>query len=112
MPRQKKRPQLSEEGFFVVAQRFRVLGEEVRLKLLMHLEKRECNVGELVTLTGHSQANVSKHLAILLAGGMVSRRKDGPKVFYSLGDPWVSELCDVMCHRLRRETAGRKSPFL
>ena len=55
MPRKSKRPKLTDEGFQLVAQRFKVLSEPVRLKLLAVLEDGEQNVGQLVTLTGQSQ---------------------------------------------------------
>ena len=111
MPRKSKRPTLTDEGFQIVAQRFKVLSEPVRLKLLAVLEGGEQNVGQLVTLTGQSQANVSKHLATLVAAGMIGRRKAGLNAYYFISDPQISELCDLMCHRLQREFAAKKSPF-
>ncbi|MEO7317384.1 MAG: metalloregulator ArsR/SmtB family transcription factor [Chthoniobacteraceae bacterium] len=58
----------------------------------MHsLEDSEQNVGQFVTLTGQSQANVSKHLATLGAAGMVGRRKEGLNAYYSISDPQISE---------------------
>ncbi len=111
MPRKPKRPKLTDEGFQIVAQRFKVLSEPVRLKLLAVLEEGEQNVGQLVTLTGQSQANVSKHLATLVAAGMIGRRKEGLNAYYFISDPQISELCDLMCHRLKREFAAKKSPF-
>jgi len=111
MPRKSKRPKLTDEGFQIVAQRFKVLSEPVRLKLLAVLEDGEQNVGQLVTLTGQSQANVSKHLATLVAAGMIGRRKEGLNAYYFISDPQISKLCDLMCHRLQREFAAKKSPF-
>lgn len=51
--------------------------------------------------TGASQANVSKHLALLLQAGMISRRKEGLFVFYRCSDPQVFRICDVICGSLR-----------
>jgi len=80
-----------------IAQRFRLLGDPLRLRLLHLMAKGERAVGDLVTETGAGQANVSKHLALLLREGLVSRRKQGLQVFYAVQDPRVFELCDVVC---------------
>jgi len=87
----------------LVAQRFRVLGESMRIKLLERLRDGDATVGELRQDLGASQQNVSKHLAILHAAGMVSRTKDGTQVRYSISDPSVFELCDQVCGGVRRQ---------
>lgn len=89
----------------LIAARFRLLGEPLRLKLLAALSMGERNVGELVTLTGANQPNVSKHLAALAQGGLVSRRKAGTTIYYSLTDPSVLALCDSVCAGIRNRYA-------
>ena len=111
MPRKPKRRPITDEALQLVAQRFKVLSEPVRLKLLAVMEDGEQNVGQLVALTGQSQANVSKHLSTLVAAGMVGRRKQGLNVYYFISDPQIFDLCDLMCHRLKKEFAAKKSPF-
>jgi ArsR family transcriptional regulator len=85
----------------LIAARFRLLSEPLRLKLLAVLMTGERNVGELVTLTGAGQANISKHLAALAQGGLVSRRKAGTSIYYTIADPTVFTLCDVVCAGVR-----------
>ena len=87
----------------LVAQRFRVLGEPMRIKLLDLLRESDATVGELQHALGASQQNVSKHLAILHDAGMVSRTKDGNHTRYSISDPGVFELCDQVCGGVRRQ---------
>jgi DNA-binding transcriptional ArsR family regulator len=87
----------------LVAQRFRVLGEPMRIKLLDRLREGEATVGELQEALGASQQNVSKHLGILHAAGMVARTKDGNHSRYSISDPSVFELCDQVCGGVRRQ---------
>jgi DNA-binding transcriptional ArsR family regulator len=87
----------------LVAQRFRVLGEPMRIKLLDMLRERDATVGELQEALGASQQNVSKHLGILLGAGMVSRTKDGNHVRYAISDPSVFELCEQVCGGVRRQ---------
>jgi ArsR family transcriptional regulator len=47
--------------------------------------------------TGLNQANLSKHLRVLHAEGLVSRRRDGLFVFYQIADRSVLELCGLVC---------------
>lgn len=81
------------------AEQFRALAEPARLRILRRLMAGEATVGELATELGSSQANASKHVAVLAAVGFVARRKDGPAVVCSLGDEVVRELCTLMCER-------------
>ncbi|HSP45613.1 MAG TPA: metalloregulator ArsR/SmtB family transcription factor [Chthoniobacterales bacterium] len=102
---------LSPDALRFVAERFRVLGEPMRLKLLMALETGEKNVTELVQLTDSTQANVSKHLGILSDAAMVSRRKEGLKTFYVISEPQIFELCDLMCSKLQKEFTEKSRHF-
>jgi ArsR family transcriptional regulator len=87
-----------------VAERFRLLGEPARLRILNALRPhRELTVTQLVELTGLGQANLSKHLQLLHAAAFLSRRREGLYVWYSLADQGTIELCDLMCARLDRE---------
>jgi DNA-binding transcriptional ArsR family regulator len=86
-----------------IAERFRVLGEPMRITLLDALREGEATVGELQRGSGASQQNVSKHLGVLLRAGIVSRRKRGNFSVYSIADPVVFELCEQVCGGLRRQ---------
>jgi DNA-binding transcriptional ArsR family regulator len=85
----------------LIATRFRLLGEPLRLKLLAILSGGERSVTELVEVTGAGQANISKHLAALAEGGLVSRRKVGTSTFYAIADATTLTLCDVVCAGLQ-----------
>ena len=91
-----------------VAERFKALGEPVRLSLLQALRKKEMSVGELVAATGLGQANVSKHLHQLLDCGYVTRGKEGTFVYYRIASDDVFMLCDVMCSRIDEEVRVRR----
>lgn len=86
-----------------VAERFRVLGEPTRLRLLQALREGERTVGELADETGLGQTNASRQLAHLHAMGFVSRRKEGLYVVYALADEMVFALCDIICGRIEDE---------
>jgi DNA-binding transcriptional ArsR family regulator len=94
---------LPEPLIELVAQRFRVLGEPMRIKLLDRLRDGDATVGELQESLGASQQNVSKHLGILHSAGMVARTKEGTYARYSISDPSVFELCDQVCGGIRRQ---------
>jgi ArsR family transcriptional regulator len=91
---------LNEKTLELVAERFRVLGDPVRLRLLQTLEAGEKSVAELVEATGASQANVSKHLQLMLRAGVVERRREGLFSYYSVRDARVFQLCDAVCGSL------------
>jgi DNA-binding transcriptional ArsR family regulator len=94
---------LPEPLIELVAQRFRVLGEPMRIKLLDRLREGDATVSDLQDALGASQQNVSKHLGILHAAGMVSRTKRGNSTLYSISDPTVFELCEQVCGGVRRQ---------
>ncbi len=90
------------EGFLErVAQRFKVLGEPARLKLVHTLMEGEKSVGGLVEETGLNQANASRHLHSLVQAGIVARRKEGNFVYYRVADATVFDLCESVCRSLR-----------
>ena len=87
----------------VIAQRFRVLGEPMRIRLLDRLRDGAATVGELQAATGASQQNVSKHLGVLHAAGMVARTKDGNFTRYEIADETVFAICEQVCEGARRQ---------
>ena len=93
-------PELAE----LVARRFAVLGDPTRLRLLnlMH-SSGEASVSELVDATAGTQANVSKHLAVLRRERMVDRRKEGARAYYRLSDPALIRICDQVCTSVREQ---------
>ncbi len=102
------RKPLSPATLALVAERFRALAEPARLQILQQLRSGESTVTGLVEATGLGQANVSKHLQVLLAAGFVGRRKDGLYTRYRLADQDVFRVCDLMCGRLETETRHRR----
>lgn len=87
----------------LIAQRFRVIGEPMRIRLLDHLRDGEASVGQLTEAIGATQQNVSKHLAVLHQAGIVSRRKQGTSVVYAIADESVFSLCEQVCGGLQTQ---------
>ena len=112
MPRKKLSPTaLSPEALELVAARFKLLAEPMRLRLLQALHDGELNVTQLVEASGATQANVSKHLGLLCDAGILRRRKDGMHVFYAIADRMVFDLCSLVCSRLHADLARKATHF-
>ena len=94
---------LTDDNAGLVAERFRTLGEPMRLRLLHALRDGERSVGDLVEDVGGGQANVSKHLQLLHRMGFVQRRKEGTTALYRIADPHVFKLCELVCGGMRDE---------
>lgn len=105
----KSHKRLSEEVLELIASRFRILSEPMRLKILHTLGQKEWSVSELVEAVGGGQANVSKHLALLLKEGLVARRKEGLNAYYRIADQSVFDLCDSVCSSLGERLAATHS---
>lgn len=89
-----------------VADRFRLLSDPTRLRLVNELHASgELTVGELVERLEISYATASKQLAMLRAHGTVARRREGTKIFYRIIDPSLDEVCNVVCRSLREHWA-------
>jgi len=92
--------QLTDQALELVAARFRSLGEPLRLRILRLLEKGEMSVGQIVQRLQSSQANVSKHLKVLVGAGVLARRVQGTSAYYSICDPVILKICDTVCQGL------------
>lgn len=88
-----------------IAAYFQALSEPTRLKILNLLRDSERNVGELAQLSGYSPANVSRHLSYLAQHGIVRRESRGASVFYTVTDPSIYALCDLVCENIARQYA-------
>ncbi|MBO0349832.1 helix-turn-helix transcriptional regulator [Phormidium pseudopriestleyi FRX01] len=94
-----------------VAEYFSILSEPMRLKLLNLLRDGEKCVQELVDATTTSQANVSKHLKVMLQAGILSRRTEGTSAYYRVADPLIFELCNLVCDRLAQRIEEQARQF-
>ncbi len=90
----------------LIARRFRVIGEPMRIRILDRLRGGEATVQELTELLETSQQNVSKHLGVLHEAGILDRRKQGTSTFYAITDESVLGLCEQVCGGLQRQYAG------
>lgn len=91
-------PPLSDAVVELIAERFAVLAEPMRIKILDLLRDRgEASVQNVAEALGATHANVSRHLNLLYRAAIVDRRKDGARVRYRIADPAVFRLCEEVC---------------
>lgn len=102
---------LPKEALEQVATYFQTLSEPTRLQILNLLRHGECNVGDMATQFGYTSANISRHLAILGKQGLVKREARGTSVYYSIADPSVYELCDLVCGSIERQVKREAEAF-
>ena len=75
---------------------FQALSHPTRIAIIELLQGGELSAGELMDKLGMEQANVSQHLAVLRAKQLVVNRKAGNQVFYSVRDPLLIEVLELM----------------
>ncbi len=82
---------------------FSILSEASRLLLLQALMSGPKTVTELIEESGMKQGNVSKQLGILHSARLVSRQRDGNFVYYSISEPMIFNLCNLVCEAIREQ---------
>lgn len=78
------------------ADMFQALAHPTRIAIIEALGEGELSAGALIERLGIEQANASQHLAVLRAKQIVSNRKVGNQVFYSVKDPLILEVLALM----------------
>lgn len=97
----------SEAALRELAAYFRLLAEPARLKIIEALATGELSVLEVVAATGLKQAHVSRQLGRMHVEGLLGRRKEGTRVFYSLVDPGLEQLLRGAERSLKAHLRGR-----
>jgi len=111
MTNKTKKQMLTPVALELIAARFKVLAEPLRLRMLIALSDGELSVTEIAEAVEASQPNISKHLKMLQDAGLVKRRQEGNTVYCSVADETVFELCDVVCSSLRDRLAMQVGVF-
>jgi ArsR family transcriptional regulator len=93
---------LTEDVAELIAGRFAALADPMRLRIPDALRLGgEASVGAPAEALDARHANVSKHLGVLYAAKIVARRKRATSVIYSISDPVVLRVCELICGALR-----------
>lgn len=100
MSNRNSKRRLADGELEVIAAHFRLLGEPMRLKILQAVCREPRPVNEIVAIVNATQANVSKHLALLAAAGILTRQKQGQCVYYGLKDALTLKMCALVHEQL------------
>lgn len=106
-----KRPLLSDAALDLIARRFAALSDPTRLRLVHALFEGEKSVNALVGEIGGTQTNISRHLQTLAQANILARRREGLHAFYSIADPSIARLCELVCGSLEKRLASQAGAF-
>ena len=95
-PRTRLDPNLLRRAAAEAVAVLKMLANEDRLLLLCQLSQGEMCVGDLEELLGIRQPTLSQQLGVLRAEGVVSTRRQGKNIFYSIKDPAALEIMSVL----------------
>jgi ArsR family transcriptional regulator len=106
---------LDDDFYCMHSELCKTLANDKRQMILGALRDDELSVGQLVDITGIPQANLSQHLSIMRARGVVRARRDGVHVFYSISNPKLIQAFDLITEVMQetieeRARSGAKSP--
>jgi ArsR family transcriptional regulator len=85
----------------------KALAQPTRLKIIEFLRDGERCVCEIFPAIGEEQSNTSRHLVLMLTSGILSRRKEGLKIYYAIKHPEILEIVDIVTLLVKQEIAGR-----
>ena len=95
--------------FKLQAEICKTMADSKRLMILHEIREAEMSVGQLVSNLELPQANVSQHLAILRERGIVTARREGTSVYYSLANPKIGQACDLVQEVLADQLAQNQA---
>jgi len=100
---------MSDELLDLKANVLKALGQPTRLKILELLRNGERCVCEIFPAIKEEQSNVSRHLALMKAAGILASRKQGQMVHYRVRDPQVFKLLEGVSALLKGHVNERKT---
>jgi len=89
------------------AEILKALAQPTRLKIIDFLRDGERCVCEIFPAISEEQSNTSRHLNMMLAAGVLSRRKDGLKIYYAIKHPEIFDVMDIVTGIVKLEIHGR-----
>lgn len=85
-----------KELYRLHAEMCKVFSNNIRLEVLNLLREKEMSVTELIRKTKLSQANISQHLSIMKAKGIVTSNRKGKNIYYRLTNPKIIKAFDII----------------
>lgn len=87
---------MDKEFFYLHSELCKTLANPKRQEIMDSLRAGEMSVNKLVKATGIAQANLSQHLAIMRARGVLISRRDGANVYYAISNPKIYQAFDLL----------------
>ncbi len=97
-----------KELFKLQADICKTMANPIRMEIIYALKDDEKSVGELVESTGLTKSNVSQHLSVLKSATMVSARREGQNIFYSIANEKLLEACRLMREVLMEQLSEKQ----
>jgi len=89
------------------AEILKAVAQPTRLKIIDFLRNGERCVCEIFPAISEEQSNTSRHLNMMLSAGVLSRRKDGLKIYYAIKHPEILEVMDIVTRIVTQDITGR-----
>ena len=89
------------------AEILKAIAQPTRLKIVDFLRDGERCVCEIFPAICEEQSNTSRHLNMMLSAGVLTRRKDGLKIYYAIKRPEILEVIDIITHIVTQDINGR-----
>jgi ArsR family transcriptional regulator len=89
------------------AEILKAVAQPTRLKIIDFLRNGERCVCEIFPAISEEQSNTSRHLNMMLSAGVLSRRKDGLKIYYAIKHPEILEVIDIVTRIVTQDITGR-----
>ncbi len=97
-----------EEIYELQADVCKIFSNAKRLEIISLLKDREISANELLEKIGLSKANLSQHMAILKAKGVVVTRREGVNVYYRIANPKIIQACNLMREVLKEQIQAKE----
>lgn len=94
---------LPEENYYDLADIFKVFGDSTRVRILSALDVHEMCVCDLANVLSMTKSAVSHQLRILRTNNLVSARRDGKNMFYSLADDHIQSIFELALEHLNED---------
>ena len=84
------------EIYKIHAEICKIFSNPIRLEILNLLRDKEMSVTELIKMSKLSQVNISQHLSIMKAKGIVVSQREGKMIYYKLSNPKIIKAFDII----------------
>ena len=102
---------MEKELYKMHAEMCKVFSNPTRLEILNILKNKELSVTDMIKRTELSQANISQHLSIMRAKGIVTSNRKGKNIYYKLTSPKIIKAFDIIREVLSERMEKSKKNF-